>query len=175
LVVTIHGDYPFPGGERNPVRQFRGRMASPVSIWTCAADSGNVGWTVSSFLVADGSPGVVVGLVDEDSELATCLRTGGVLAVSLLGWQHRALADAFAQLAPAPGGVFRQGRWTQTDWGPVLADAPGWLGARLTNDLDQHAGWTLLVRADIEHVETGPDAGVLAHYRGRYHPFPPQP
>jgi flavin reductase (DIM6/NTAB) family NADH-FMN oxidoreductase RutF len=175
LVVTIHGDYPFPTGERNPVRQFRGQMASPVSIWTSAADSGNLGWTVSSFLVADGSPGMVVGLLDEDSDLAAALRPGTTLAVSLLGWQHRPLADAFAQLTPAPGGVFRQGTWTQTDWGPVLADAPGWLGAKVIDDLGQHAGWTLLVRADIEHVETGPDAPVLAHFRGRYHAIPLQP
>jgi flavin reductase (DIM6/NTAB) family NADH-FMN oxidoreductase RutF len=175
LVVTIHGDYPFPTGERSPVRQFRGRMASPVSIWTCAAETGNVGWTLSSFLVADGSPAMVVGLLDEDSDLAAALRPGAAVAVSLLGWQHRALADAFAQVTPAPGGVFRQGGWTKTDWGPVLTDAPGWLGARVTDDPEQRAGWTVLVRAEIEHTETGPDAPVLAHSRGRYHPFPPQP
>jgi flavin reductase (DIM6/NTAB) family NADH-FMN oxidoreductase RutF len=175
LVVTIHGDYPFPAGERNPVRQFRGRMAAPVSIWTCMAQTRNIGWTVSSFLVADGSPGMVVGLLDEDSDLAAALRPGAAVAVSLLGWQHRSLADAFAQVTPAPGGAFRQGEWSQTDWGPVLADAPGWLGARLTTDPKDHAGWTLLVRADIEHSETGPEAPVLARYRGRYHPFPPQP
>jgi flavin reductase (DIM6/NTAB) family NADH-FMN oxidoreductase RutF len=118
---------------------------------------------------------MVVGLLDEESDLAAALRPGAVLAVSLLGWQHRALADAFAQLTPAPGGAFRQGAWTQTDWGPVLTDAPGWLGARVTDDPGQHAGWTLLVRAGIEHAETGPDERALAHYRGRYHPFPPQP
>jgi flavin reductase (DIM6/NTAB) family NADH-FMN oxidoreductase RutF len=172
LVVTIHGDYPFPTGEPNPVRQFRGRMASPVSIWTGTAEIGNVGWTVSSFVVADGAPAMVVGLLDEDSDLAATLRPGAALAVSLLGWQHRSLADAFAQVTPAPGGVFRQGEWSRTEWGSVLADAPGWLGARVTDDLEQRAGWTLLVRADIEHTETGTEMPVLTRYRGRYHPFP---
>ena len=117
---------------------------------------------------------MVVCLLDEDSDLAATLRPGAALAVSLLGWQHRSLADAFAQVMPAPGGAFRQGEWTQTEWGPVLADAPGWLGARLTDDPEQRAGWTLLVRADIEHTETGPDEPVLARYRGRYHSHPPQ-
>jgi flavin reductase (DIM6/NTAB) family NADH-FMN oxidoreductase RutF len=174
VLVTIHGEFPFPSGEANPIRRFRGRMPAPVSIWTCDRESGAVGWTVSSFLLADGSPAVLVGLLDEDSDLATALSPGGALAVSLLEWRHRALADAFAQLAPAPGGAFRQGTWTDTAWGPVLADAAGWLGARVTDDPPEHAGWALLVRAVVEHVEVAADSAVLTHVRGRYHALPDQ-
>ena len=173
--MTISGEFPFPTGEPNPVRQFRGRMPAPVSIWTATTPSGAAGWTVSSFLVGDGSPAMVVGLLDEDSDLATALSSGSSLAVSLLGGQHRALADAFARLAPAPGGAFRQGSWTDTAWGPVLSDAAGWLGARLTEEPGQHAGWALLVLAEVEHVEVGPPAPMLAHFRGRYSRFPAEP
>ena len=173
--MTIHGEFPFPTGEPNPVRQFRGRMPAPVSIWTAVTQGGAAGWTVSSFLVADGSPAMLVGLLDEDSDLAAALSPGAGVAVSLLGAQHRALADAFAQLAPAPGGAFRQGSWTDTSWGPVLSDSAGWLGARLTQEPAQHAGWALLVRAQIERVEIPPSEAVLAHFRGRYSRFPAEP
>ncbi len=172
--VTIHSRHPFlpPEGDRNPLRRFRGRMPLPVSVWTAVADGRPVGWTVSSMLVADGEPAELVGLVDADSELADAL-VGGAdarLAVSLLGWAHRGLADAFAGVAPAPGGPFRLAEWQDTDWGPVLAGAPGWLGARVT-DAEGRAGWALLVRAEIQQIGIGPEpeGGTLGYLRGRYH------
>jgi hypothetical protein len=73
--VTIHHSHPFAVGEqdRNPLRRFRGRMASPVSIWAATAHGTRAGWTLSSFLVADGEPGEVIGLIDEESPLADVL------------------------------------------------------------------------------------------------------
>jgi hypothetical protein len=54
----------------------------------------------------------------------------------------------------------------------VLGDAVGWLGVRLLPGEPDHAGWALLVRATIEHVEV-PDAsaGVLGYLHGRYRPL----
>jgi flavin reductase (DIM6/NTAB) family NADH-FMN oxidoreductase RutF len=171
--MTIHREHPFLGGGRDPIRQFRGRMIAPVSLWTAAAGGRRAGWTVSSFLIADGAPAVVVGLVDEDSDFAATLAAGRTFALNLLGWQHRALAEAFAGLAPAPGGVFRLGSWSETDWGPTLEGVPAWLGARATGGLTERAGWALLVRAEIEHVEIGPEDGepVLGHLRAHYLPI----
>jgi flavin reductase (DIM6/NTAB) family NADH-FMN oxidoreductase RutF len=173
--VTIHSEHPFAeaAGDRSPLRRFRGRMASPVSVWTALGRGHRAGWTVSSFVVADGEPGQVVGLVDEDSDLADLLthpQAQPAVVVNLLGWDQRALADAFAGQAPAPGGVFRLGEWTESEWGPVLLGSAGWIGARLVAEPPDHAGWGLLVRAIVEHVELGDvaDAGLLAHVRGRY-------
>jgi flavin reductase (DIM6/NTAB) family NADH-FMN oxidoreductase RutF len=172
--VTIHSEHPFatPAGDRDPLRRFRGRTASAVSVWTSGAGRGRAGWTVSSFLVADGDPGEVVGVLDEDSALGELLADGGeeTFVVNLLAWEQRGLADAFAGLAPAPGGVFRLGTWSDTDWGPALAGSAGWLGARLRPEPLEHAGWGLLVRARVEHVELPdvPADGVLVHLQGRY-------
>ena len=144
-------------------------MPAAVSVWLAERDGRRAGWTLSSFLVAQGEPGEVVGIVDEDSDLADLLEPGTPVTVNLLGWSHRALADAFAGVAPAPGGAFRLAEWRDTAWGPVLADASAWLGARLTTTPD-HAGWGLLVRAVVEHVEI-PDEPVppmLMVARGRY-------
>lgn len=168
--MTIHSEHPFlpADGERDPLRRLRGRMAAPVTVWTTELDGRRAGWTVSSLLLADGRPSQLVGLLDEDSELADAMLRTRTVAVSVLGGQHRGLADAFAGLMPAPGGPFRLGHWRDTAWGPVLEDAVGWLGARLLAGEPERAGWALLVRAEIEQVELGDTGEVLAHLRGRY-------
>lgn len=174
--MTIHGDHPFlpAAGERDPLRRWRGRMPAPVSVWTTTAGGRPAGWTISSFLLADGQPAEVAGLVDEEAEFADQLAGSGRFAVSLLAGSHRHLADVFAGQAPAPGGVFTVGRWRETEWGPVLGDAVGWLGATvLTAEHDgshDRAGWSLLVRGTVQHTELAePDErGVLCSLRGRY-------
>ena len=55
----------------------------------------------------------------------------------------------------------------------MVADAPGWLGGRLL-DVTTTAGWSLLLRAEIQQVAIGPDpgAGMLGYLRGRYRALP---
>ena len=172
--MTIHSEHPFlpPEGDRNPVRRFRGRMPLPVTVWTAATSGRRAGWAVSSMLVADGDPAELLGLVDEESDLVEVMTAAETVAVSLLGWDQRALADAFAGAAPAPGGPFRLAQWSDTPWGPVLTGS-SWLGARLVPE-QASAGWALLVRSRIEQVEIGeaPPGGALAYLRGRYRALP---
>ena len=180
--MTIHSENPFAdaAGDRSPLRRFRGRTVSPVSVWTALGGGRRAGWTVSSFLVADGEPGEVVGVVDEDSDLGELLTRSHAdpelaprVVVNLLTWEQRQLADAFAGQAPAPGGVFRLGSWTESEWGPVLLGSAGWIGARLTG-VPGHAGWGLLVRAAVEHVQLpDPAPAPLLHTRGRYETLGP--
>jgi len=165
--VTIHSDHPFvpPEGERDPLRRLRGRLPSPVSVWTTGTGAGREGLTISSLLVADGEPGRVLGLVDADSDFWDADPSTWV--VNVLGSEHRFLADAFAGTAPAPGGRFRLGTWTDSDWGPVLTGTAGWMGVRLADAEPRQVGWGLLVEGVIEHVEVG-DADAMVHVRGRY-------
>ena len=60
--------------------------------------------------------------------------------------------------------MFRLGKWTQTDWGPVL-DGSAWLAATVT-DL-RPIGRALEVTARVESVDLS-RTGVLVHQRGRY-------
>jgi len=167
--MTIHGEHPFlpPESERSPVRRFRGRLPSPVSLWTTAYDGKRAGLTVSSMLVADGEPGLVIGLIDPDSDLWETLREARTAVVSLLGAPHQRLADAFGYVAPAPGGPFRMAEWNDTEWGPAPVDVSTWAGCRL--DGQRPYGWGLLVEATIETIQLD-DAGLipLLHFRGRY-------
>jgi flavin reductase (DIM6/NTAB) family NADH-FMN oxidoreductase RutF len=168
-VVTIHSDHPFvpPEDDRDPLRRLRGRMPAPVTVWSAGRGGGRRGLTISSVLVAGGEPARVLGLVDPDSELWD--DDPSTWVVNVLGTEHRFLADAFAGTAPAPGGPFTLGEWTDSDWGPVLAGTAGWMGVRRADTEPRDVGWGLLVEGVVEHVEIG-DADAMVHLRGRYRP-----
>jgi hypothetical protein len=118
-------------------------------------------------MIAHGDPAHVLALVDPDSDLAEMLTETGRGIVQLLSWEHRELADAFAGLAPAPGGVFRLGTWTQTAWGPVLDDVSSWAGFSLAGS-PSTVGWSWLVDGVLEEIHLGEPAEPLVHRRGRY-------
>jgi len=166
--VTIHSTDPFatPEENRSQVRRLRGRLPSAVTLWTApGGPAGPAGLTVSSSVIADGDPGAVLGLIDEESELWAAIEAGGVFAVTALTPADRQLADRFAGVLPAPGGLFREGGWQQTPYGPVPQDRPTWAGCRLAGA--RPVGWALLVEGVIERVELG-ESPPLVHYRGRY-------
>ena len=142
-------------------------MGGTVTLWTCGAGSSRAGLTVSSLMVANGSPAHAVALVDPDSEFASAFESSRAAVVQVLEWPHRDLAEAFAGLAPAPGGVFTLGSWEDTRWGPRLAGASAWAGVRLADEA-RDVGWSLLVDTVIEHIEIGEESQPLVHRRGRY-------
>ncbi len=120
---------------------------------------------MSSFLVAEGDPARVLGLVDEDSDFAEAEPERFVVHLLAPGQEY--LADVFAGTAPSPGGPFRQGEWTDSAWGPVLTGAAGHLGVRRVPEVARHVGWALLLEGMVEHVSLG-EADALSHVRGRY-------
>jgi flavin reductase (DIM6/NTAB) family NADH-FMN oxidoreductase RutF len=166
--VTIHSEHPFlePESERDPVRRLRGRLGGAVTLWTSGADDERAGLTVSSLMVAGGEPGRVLALVDPDADLHDRLLATGRAVVHLLGWEHRALADAFAGTAPAPGGPFRMGEFEPTAWGPLLGGATTW--AAVSFESEAEVGWSALVTCVVDEVTIGDDVPPLVHRRGRY-------
>jgi 3-hydroxy-9,10-secoandrosta-1,3,5(10)-triene-9,17-dione monooxygenase reductase component len=166
--AQIHSTDPFatPEQDRSPVRRFRGRIAAGVTLWTTV---GPAGLTVSSMVVADGDPGRVLGLVDEESDFWEAVTRSRRFAVTPLSEGDQQLADRFAGLMPAPGGPFAAGGWTATDFGPVPAGAGTWAGCELV--ADRPVGWSLLLEGAIATIGTGPDVRPLLHYRGRYRPL----
>ena len=116
--MTIHSEHPFLDPERDPVRQLRGRLGGAVTLWTSGGaedDSGWAGLTVTSMMVAAGEPARVLALIDPDSDLGARLGATGSAAVSLLTWEDRQVADAFAGVMPAPGGAFRMAPFEPTE------------------------------------------------------------
>jgi flavin reductase (DIM6/NTAB) family NADH-FMN oxidoreductase RutF len=168
--MSISSEHPFlpPEADRSPVRRLRGRLPSPVTVWTAGSGDSRAGLTVSSLLVADGEPGYVLGVLDPLSDLWDALRDSGAAVVNVLDWRHRQLADAFGYVAPAPGGPFRLGAWIETEWGPALADSGSWAGCLLADQPAAELGWGLLVRLQVVHAAFGEDRAPLVHRRGRY-------
>jgi flavin reductase (DIM6/NTAB) family NADH-FMN oxidoreductase RutF len=168
--ARIHSEDPFatPERDKSPVRRLRGRLATAVTLWTAP---GPAGLTVSSTLVADGQPGRVLGLIDEDSDFWDAARAAGRFAVTVLGPDDQQLADRFAGLMPAPGGLFASGVWTDTDFGPVPAAAATWAGCRLVTH--RPCGWALLVEGILDTVRLDSGAAPLLHFRGRYRRLEP--
>jgi flavin reductase (DIM6/NTAB) family NADH-FMN oxidoreductase RutF len=167
--MTIHSSHPFadPESERDAVRRLRGRLGGTVSLWTTGTGPDRAGLTVSSLMIANGDPAHALALVDPDSDFAAAIQDTGTAVVQLLEWPHRDLAEAFAGLAPAPGGVFTLGSWDDTAWGPRLDGTSAWAGVRLGAE-PVEVGWSLLLDTNLEHVEIGEEARPLVHRRGRY-------
>ncbi|MGC9667118.1 flavin reductase family protein [Planosporangium sp. 12N6] len=167
--MTISPSDPFatPDHLRSPVRRLRGRLPSAVTLWTARDGRGApVGLTVSSTLVVDGDPARLLGVVDEESELWAAIEDTRRFAVTVLASDDRQLADRFAGLMPAPGGLFAGDGWRESGYGPVPAGRETLAGCRL--DGARPVGWGLLVEATIETVALGGAEAPLVHYRGRY-------
>jgi flavin reductase (DIM6/NTAB) family NADH-FMN oxidoreductase RutF len=163
--MTIHANDPFPQ-DRSPLRRLRGRMPATVTLWTGYGDGGRLaGLTVSSTLIAEGSPGSVVGLLDDESELYAAVLAARRFVVTMLGAEDGQLADRFAGLLPAPGGLFAQDPWEPSEFGPVR---PGrsWVGCTLT--ATKPVGYAVLVEATVDRVELVADEVPLVRHRGRY-------
>jgi flavin reductase (DIM6/NTAB) family NADH-FMN oxidoreductase RutF len=119
-------------------------------------------------MIGDGDPGKVAGLIDDESDLWTAISRTQMLAISVLEDGDQQLADRFAGLLPAPGGLFRQGdQWVDTEFGPVTGRS--WVGCHL--DEATPFGWSLLVKATIVKIELGEPAAPLLHHRGFYRPL----
>jgi flavin reductase (DIM6/NTAB) family NADH-FMN oxidoreductase RutF len=164
--MTIHDTHPFADPEPDEVRRFRGRLGGAVTLWTAGSADERSGLTVTSLMLAHGEEPRVLALLDPDSDLAASLEGVGVAVVQLLSWTDRGLAEAFAGTAPAPGGLFRQAEFVDTDWGPRLASATTWAGVRL--ETSANVGWSRLVTCLVEQVVVGADTDPLGHRRGRF-------
>ena len=108
----------------------------------------------------------MLALLDPDADLTETLLATGTGVVQLLAWEHRDLAEMFAGTAPAPGGVFRQAAFEQTDWGPRLASRrPGPASGSRASSRSAGRRWSPRV---VEHVEVGDEDEPLRAPARRY-------
>ncbi len=164
----IHDENPFipEPGDRDPVRRFRGRVASGVTIVTTGGDNDAVGLTVSSLMVIEGTPAMVMMVVGPTSDLWSALDDSGRFVVHICHDRHRGLANVFAGLAPAPGGMFRGLEILESEWGPVLDDLPDRLYCTTVGR--DEVGLSGVVTGEVQRVEISELDDPLVHFRGGY-------
>jgi flavin reductase (DIM6/NTAB) family NADH-FMN oxidoreductase RutF len=164
--MTIHDTHPFADPDPDPGRRLRGRLGGTVTLWTAGSGADRAGLTLTSVLAVLGEPVRLLGLVDPASDLADAVAETGRAVVQLLAWADRDLAEGFAGTAPAPGGVFRQAAFVDTDWGPRLEHTSTWAGVRVEETAE--VGWSRLLTCVVEHLEVGEETDPLLHRRGRW-------
>jgi 3-hydroxy-9,10-secoandrosta-1,3,5(10)-triene-9,17-dione monooxygenase reductase component len=164
----VHGTDPFvtPAGKREPVRRLRGRLVAGVSVWTAGDARARAALTVSSMVVAEGSPSLVLGLMNDTTDLWEAIEGTRAFVVHILGRRDRVAADRFAGLRPSPGGLFTGMEVEDTAWGPVLQAFPDRVSCRYLDS--SHAGYQRLVRGEIERIELSELIDPLVYFRGRY-------
>lgn len=167
--MTIHTDHPFvpAEGDKDAFRRLRGRLPAPATVVATGQGRGRVGLTVSSIVLVDGPEPLVTLFVDPDSDLGEELVPGARAAVSVLQAGDDWLAEVFAGLAPAPGGMFTVGDWADSGWGPRLRER-SWCGLTVADV--REVGWAHQVTGPVGEIELV-DATGVAHARGRFHPL----
>ena len=118
----IHYENPFatPAAAKTAGRSLRGRLTHPVTIWTARGPDGDVGLTMSSVLVADGEPPLILDLMAPTTDLFEVISSTKRFVLHVLGRKDWELADIFAGLRPNPGGPFEGLSPGASDYGPLL-------------------------------------------------------
>ncbi len=158
-----------PPDARSPVRRFRGRLASAVTVWTAGSVEDPAGLTVSSMMV--GEPSTILGLIGDLTALWDAIQSSGSFVVHILQRKDQNLADAFAGTRPSPGGIFAGLDFKESEWGPVLVDKPNRAFCRYLKATE--AGYGQLVWGEIERTETAELDQPLVNFRGRYQSLAP--
>lgn len=169
----VHSEHPFQPDptDRDQARRFRGRLASGVTIVTAGADSDRTGLTVSSLLVVQGEPAEAHLVVGPTTDLWSAAAETGRFVIHICRSEDRHMADVFAGLWPAPGGLFAAVPSTQSEWGPVLTDLPD--RAYCSFESRAEVGWSGLVVGRVDQVEVSALEDPIIHYRSGYRRLAP--
>jgi flavin reductase (DIM6/NTAB) family NADH-FMN oxidoreductase RutF len=162
------GSDPFEhlSGDQDAARRLRGRLAAPVTVWTASdPDGAPTGITVSSVVVAEGLPSLVIGVVGPLSDFWEAARSARRFVVHVLSAEQVRIADQFA--LRYPGDPFEGLSYSPSESGPVLEGVSARTSCLLSGYME--AGHSLLVRGEITDVVLSDDhPPPLVHYRGRY-------
>jgi 3-hydroxy-9,10-secoandrosta-1,3,5(10)-triene-9,17-dione monooxygenase reductase component len=164
----VHRTDPFatPPEHRSIARRLRGRLAMGIAVWTSGHDDARTGLTISSMMVAEGSPTILLGLMNETTDLYEAIIDTRAFVVHLLDARHRIIADRFAGLRPSPGGLFVGIEVEEGEWGPVMSAFPNRVHCRYLRTTQ--AGYQELVTGEVDRIELDDLVDPLVYFRGRY-------
>lgn len=168
MAGEIHHEHPFldPEASRDPIRRFRGRLSSPVTVVTAGGERDRAGLTVSSLLVAGDAAPLLEFVVGPDSYLLDAIQAHRAFVVHVLDSGQRDLSDRFAGVRPSPGGPFAGLEVSGSEYGPVLAACR----TRASCDLAgvRHGDGFAVVEGAIAEVSVHELGSPLQWFRGSY-------
>jgi 3-hydroxy-9,10-secoandrosta-1,3,5(10)-triene-9,17-dione monooxygenase reductase component len=173
FALRFEDPFATPPEWRDAARQLRGRLAGPVTVWTAAEGVRRAGLTVSSLLVAEGEPPMVLGLVSPASELWEVVEATRAFVVHLLSDRDRVLADRFSGARPGLGGPFGGLEVEESPYGPILPQVSTRASCRLA--WASPAGYQQLACAQVAELTVGEVTRPLVWFRGRYRRLVPDP
>jgi flavin reductase (DIM6/NTAB) family NADH-FMN oxidoreductase RutF len=117
-------------------------------------------------MVADGDPPLVLGLINDTTDLFESIVANKAFVVHVADTGHQRYSEAFAGLRPSPGGLFVSLDVDDGPYGPVISD----LRVRAYCRLDgvTRAGSHRIVAGRIEQADLGEPDAPLVRFRGRY-------
>lgn len=121
---------------------------------------------MSSVLVAEGEPSLIVGLMNDTSDLWDVIQATRSWVVHVLSEDSTELAERFAGRRPSPGGLFVDVDVEASEFGPVLPRFSNRAYCRLLDV--SAAGYQRLIRGSIERIETDEFEDPLLYFRGGY-------
>jgi flavin reductase (DIM6/NTAB) family NADH-FMN oxidoreductase RutF len=138
-----------------------------VVVATVDADGSRLGLTLASLVSLALEPPLVGISVAHQAAFHELLREAGGFAVSLLAGDQLELAQHFARGVP-PIAMWQGVAFRESDRGPLLDGAVGWLECELGGELE--AGDHTLFLGRVERAEPGVDAPPLLRLGGDYRP-----
>lgn len=166
-LARLGSEDPFaaPPAERRLDRRLRGRLVAPVTVWTAGTRGERSGLTVSSLLVAEGEPALLLGLLDPLSELHRLAAGSGRFVVHVLGEGDERTARLFAGGYPVD--PFEEVTAANDAFGPLLTGTTALVRCRFLESTP--AGFQSLVRGEIISSElSASPAPPLVWYRGAF-------
>ena len=138
-----------------------------VSVATVEVEGTRIGLTLASLVSLALEPPTVGISVGRHAAFHELLREAGGFAVSLLAGDQLELAQHFARGVP-PIAMWHGIAMRESDRGPLLDDAVGWLECELGGELA--AGDHTFFLGRVERAEPGSDKPPLLRLGGDYRP-----
>ena len=150
-------------------REAMSRVAGAVHLVTTDGPAGKAGLTATAVTSVSDVPPTLLVCVNKASRTGAMIAANGRFAVSLLGENHRALADLFAGRTDVHGPArFGQGMWRADPLGqPALADAL--VAFACTSQAIDPVASHLVVFGAIRAIALGQGGAGLVYARRAYH------
>ena len=144
------------------------QLASGICLVTQNVNGDRTGMTATAVASLSLDPPTLIVCVNRGASIYPGLRPGAAFGVSVLGADHRELADRFAGRTGENGGErFREGRWRVAPNGaPLLADALAALACEVEEIVERNTH--AIVIGLVKHAAAASGGGALLYWRGVY-------